>query len=149
MLLTLLGSVRPKPFFPRRSVMKRFKNLLMGCFALTLAIAGISVQAEAQRKNDREVRDIVRSLDSKIDDFQSGLSYQLKSSSADQQEIEDVLADIKSLRASLGKFQTNLDGRRENRYDVTDILDASTSIKSFLDENKQTPRTQSNWAKIM
>jgi hypothetical protein len=140
-----MTAVRLAPVFPRRSAMKRFRKLLTASFALILVIAGVSVQAEAQRKNDREVRDVVRSLNSKIDDFQSGLSYELKSSSADQQEMDDVLSDLKDLKDSLNNFQTNLDQHRENRDDVTHIIDAATSIDGFLNENKQNGRIDSDW----
>ena len=128
--------------------MKRFKNLFVGIIALTLVVVGVSVTAEAQRKNEREIRDVVRSLNSKIDDFQAGLSYQLRSSSTDQQEIDDIQADIKALQEGVNNFQTNLDQHRENKDDVTDIIDSATSINSFLDENKQNGRIDSDWAEV-
>ena len=128
--------------------MKKINNALTAAFALMIFIAGISVEANAQRKNDREVRDVVRSLNSKIDDFQSGLSFQLRSSSADQQEIDDVLNDLKNLKESVNKFQTNLDGRRENRDDVTEIIDSATPINSFLSQNRQNGRIDGDWGEV-
>lgn len=128
--------------------MKRFRNLLTVSFALTLVIVGVTLKTEAQRKDDRDVRDIIRSLNSKIDDFQSTFSYQLKSSSSDQQEIDDVLSDLKDLKDSVNKFQTNMDVRRENQDDITDIIDAATSINSFLDENKQNGRIAGDWGTV-
>ncbi|MGH9820215.1 MAG: hypothetical protein ACRD43_08590, partial [Pyrinomonadaceae bacterium] len=86
--------------------MKKLEKVLAAVFASILVVGGFSVEASAQRKNDRDVRDIVRSLNSKIDDFSSALSYQLKSSSADQQEMDDVITDLKDLKDSLNTFQT-------------------------------------------
>ncbi|MEP6849217.1 MAG: hypothetical protein ABI999_10205, partial [Acidobacteriota bacterium] len=128
--------------------MKHFRGALTALVAGIVLLAGAAVDASAQRKNDREVRDVVRSLNSKLDDFQSDLSYQLKSGSADPQEVDDVLADLKSLKDGVGSFESNLDARRENREDVTNIIDAATSINSFLDENRQNGRIESDWGEV-
>ena len=37
--------------------------------------SGLGVAAEAQQKNDRQVRDIVRSLNSRVDDFRYSLGW--------------------------------------------------------------------------
>lgn len=128
--------------------MRRFRNPLTAAFALILLIAGLSVQAEAQRKNEREVRDIIRGLNSKIDDFQYNLDYQLRSSSADQQDVDDVTADLSDLKDSINKFQTNLDQRRENRDDVSDIIDAAKGVDGFLNANKQNRGIEDDWSAV-
>ena len=68
--------------------MSRLRSMFTGYFVIGLMILGSVGQSNAQtRRSEREVRDIVRSLRSKIDDFQYNLTYQLKSNSVDTDEI--------------------------------------------------------------
>jgi len=110
---------------------------------------GVAVQADAQtRRNQREIRDIVRNLSSKIDDFRYGLTYQLRNNSADQQEIDDVTNDLQDLQKSVRSFSDNLDQRRENADDVSTIIDASQRIDDFLQSNPQNRKIQNDWASV-
>jgi septal ring factor EnvC (AmiA/AmiB activator) len=79
---------------------------------MSLGLAGI---AEAQKRNDKDIRDAVRSLDSKIDDFESNLRYQMQSSSQNNGQIADAGDEIRDLRDSVQHFQDNYDRKRENR----------------------------------
>ena len=62
----------------RRNVMKRFGNLLTALAAIVFVISSTAAIAEAQRKNERQIRDQVRGLNAQIDDFQFGLDHQLR-----------------------------------------------------------------------
>lgn len=132
----------------RRSVMNRFRGMFSVYAAIALLIFGIAGQADAQRRNEREIRDIVRSLNSKVDDLKYDLEYQLTSSSADRQDIDDVSRDLASLEDKIRTFETNLDQRRENRDDVSAILDAARNIDQFLRSNRQNQRIESDWASV-
>ncbi len=112
-------------------------------------IFGVAAQADAQtRRNQREIRDIVRSLSSKIDDFRYGLTYQLRNNSADDQEIQDVENDLKDLQKSVRQFSDNLDQRRENADDVSAILDTAQRIDEYLESNPQNRKLESDWANV-
>lgn len=128
--------------------MSRIRNILPVLFVVGATIFGLSIQADAQRRNEKEVRDIVRSLNSKIDDFSYGLKYQLTSSSADQQDIDDVSRDVRDLQDKVRAFQTNMDARRENRDDVTEIISSAKNIDSFLLSNRQNRQIQSDWSEV-
>lgn len=128
--------------------MRRFTSLFSVYAAIGLMVFGLAGQADAQRRNERETRDIVRSLNSKIDDFQYGLEYQLKSSSADPRDAGNISADLRDLQDKITAFDENLTAKRENRDDVSDILSSARTIDQFLNSNRQNSKLQTDWAGI-
>ena len=113
-----------------------------------MVFLGLAGQADAQRRNERETRDIVRSLNSKVDDFKYNLDYQLKSASMDPQSVTDVSTDLRDLKDRIAAFETNLTAKRENRDDVSDIVRAANNIDEFLETNQQGRKLQSDWMAI-
>jgi len=129
--------------------MSRFRNVFTGYFVVGLMILGSVGQSNAQnRRSEREVRDIVRSLRSKIDDFQYNLTYQLKNNSADTDEIVEIENDLRDLGSKINEFETNLDRRRENRDDVSRILDAARNVNDYLSLNRQNRRIETEWTSV-
>ena len=129
--------------------MSRFRSILSAYFAVGLLVFGIAGQASAQTKrSEREMRDIIRSLRSKIDDFQFNLNYQLLSNSADGDEIVEVERNLRVLNDRIDNFESNLDRRRENADDVSRILSAAGSVDNYLKQNQQNRRIENEWAGI-
>ena len=90
-----------------------------GIAVFSLAILAIftvsgAVQAQ-QRINTKEVRDTIRDLNMKIVDFQNRLSYQLESSSSDQQQSDAVMNDLRQLQSRIRGFDQDVVARRDNR----------------------------------
>lgn len=108
-------------------------------------IAGQAVSVDAQRRNDRDIRDAVRSLNSKIEDFEYNLRYQMQSSSANNTRVADVSDEIRDLRDAVQQFQDNYDRRRENRDDVNRIAEAARRVEQFLKANPQNRRVEDEW----
>ena len=129
--------------------MSRLRSMFTGYFVIGLMILGSVGQSNAQnRRNEREVRDIVRSLRSKIDDFQYNLTYQLKNNSADTDEIVEIENDLRDLGSKINEFETNLDRRRENRDDISRILDAARNVNDYLSLNRQNRRIETEWTSV-
>lgn len=129
-------------------MMNKIRNrfsLSLAAFSIVIALAGL---ADAQRRNDRDIRDAVRSLNSKIADFEYNLRYQMQSSSANNGDLAGVSDDIRGLRDSVRRFQDNFDRRRENRDDVNDIVSAARRVDQFLLNNSQNRRVQDDWAGV-
>ena len=125
--------------------MKRFK-VILSVYALVAAVVfGAVGTADAQRRNEREVRDLVRSLNAKVDDFRFGIDYQLRSSSADRQEIDDLKNSLGDLQTKVDAFDQNLRARRENRDDINEIIQSAKNVDSFLRTNRQNQRVESDW----
>ena len=147
MLHSAQGSVC-HPRFLRRNEMRRIWNILSISFVIGIVFFALSDQVNAQRRSEREIRDTVRSLNSKIDDFAYGLNYQLQSSSADQQEAGDAARDIRDLQDKVRAFQSNLDLHRENRDDVSEIIFSAKNIDGFLVSNPQNGQIRNDWQSV-
>jgi TolA-binding protein len=116
---------------------------------IALTILGFAAQADAQtRRNEREVRDTIRTLRSKIDDFQYNLTYRLDTNSADNDEVTEIEKNLRSLHGRINEFETNLDRKRENRDDVARILAAAQNVNDYLNQNQQTRRIETDWTSI-
>ena len=128
--------------------MKRFGNSLAMIAMITTIVFGTVGLAQAQKRNDRDVRDAVRTLSSKLDDFEYDLRYQMQSSSDNNDDVSAVTDDIRSLRDSVKQFQRNLDQKRENRRDVEDMITNARQINSFVITSSQNRKIQDGWKAI-
>ena len=128
--------------------MKRLSNLLTAVIAAALMIVAVAGPADAQRRNERQIRDIVRSLNAQIDDFQYGLDHQLRSTSSRNQDVETVHDSIRNLQVKVDEFEENLNNRRENRDDVREIITAAKDVDVFLAQNPQNRRIDTNWQNV-
>ncbi len=118
----------------------------MTAFTMIAAfIFGTAGLADAQKRNDREVRDAVRSLNSKLDDFEYNLRDQMRSSSANNGRVSDISDEIRDMRDNVLHFQDNFDRKRENRDDVKPIVDSARRIDEFLRTNPQNGRVNDDW----
>ncbi len=129
--------------------MKRLGNSFTVIAMITTFVFGTAAVAQAQKRNDREIRDAVRSLSSKLDDFEYDLRYQMRSSSENNGDVSAVTDDIRSLRDSVKQFQSNFEQRRENRRDVEDIIMNARQINSFLNTSSQNRRVQDGWKAVI
>jgi hypothetical protein len=120
-------------------------SLLLVVGTMLLGVVGL---ANAQHRNDRDIRDSIRSLNSKLDDFEQDARYQMQSSSANNTEISDLMADVRTVRDRVRIFQENYDRRRENRDDVNQIVDAARHVDEFLQSNPQNRRVQDDWVSV-
>ncbi len=112
-------------------------------------VFGTASMAHAQARNEREVRDALRSLSSRIDDFEYDLRYQMQSSSQNGDELADVADDIRDLRDSVKQFQNNFDRRRENRDDVASIVTSARQINTFISASGQNRRVTDDWSAVI
>jgi len=128
--------------------MKRFINAFGAVAAMGLMVFGVAADANAQQRNERAVRDTVRTLNSQIDDFQYGLEYQLRNSSGGRQEIAEANRSIKNLQEKVNAFDENLNQRRENRDDINEIVTAAKGVDGFLRSNPQNRRLETDWSDV-
>lgn len=129
-------------------VMKRLGKLLSIVSVLSFVVFATAGIADAQRKNERQVRDLVRTLNAQVDDFQYGLDHQLRSTSAASRDIDNVHDRIRDLQSRVDDFEENLNQRKENRDDVRAIINAAKEVDNFLSTNPQNQRINSNWQNV-
>lgn len=123
-------------------------RLLTAAVAAMLVISGFAATAEAQSRNEREVRDTVRALKSRLDDFESNLRFQMQSSSDSNVLLADAQDLVRELRDRMREFEQNLDRKRENRNDARAVIDAAQRIERFLDENPQNQKVMDSWTSV-
>ncbi|HVE57130.1 MAG TPA: hypothetical protein VNB22_09895, partial [Pyrinomonadaceae bacterium] len=129
--------------------MSRFRSVFAVYVAVGLMLCGFAAQTNAQRtRNEREIRNIVQNLDSKVDDLRYSLQYGLKNSSVNDRDADTVENYVSTLDGKIKDFQDNLDQRRENADDVTDILNAAKGINDFLVGNKVNNTVQKDWTGV-
>jgi hypothetical protein len=127
--------------------MSRFRSVFAVYAAIGLMLCGLAAQTNAQNtRNEREVRNTIRSLDSKIDDLRDSLSYGLKNSSVNSQDADTVENYLSTLGGKVRDFEDNFNQRRENADDVSDILNAAKGINDFLVTNRINNTVQKDWA---
>lgn len=134
--------------FLARLMMKNLKDTLSFTVMILSLVLGLSGLASAQKRDDREIRDAIRSLNSKIEDFETNLRYQMQSTSASGDQFSDVTSDIRALRNSVQQFQDYYDRKRENRDDVSSIVAAARRIDEFMRSSRQNQRVEDDWAGV-
>lgn len=126
-----------------RNIGKRLSTVLAASF-IALGLFGA---AHGQQRNDRQVRDLVRSLNSQIDNFHYTLENELRNDSGNQ-SLEDAANGLQDLQDRVNSFEDNLNQRRENRDDMNNIVDAAKSVDSAFASNRQNQRIQRDWDAI-
>lgn len=129
--------------------MSRLKSVFSVYVAIGLMIFGTTLQTNAQlRRNERDVRDIVRSLSSKVDDFRYSLTFLLRNNSADRQEVTNVENDLKNMQDKIRAFSDNFDRKRENADDIRDIINAAQIVDEYLNNNPQNRKIDNDWSNV-
>jgi len=114
-----------------------------------LMIFGFAAQADAQAiRNERNVRDITRNLNSKIDDFKFSIDNELSRNSISREEETDIINNLRDFETSLDKFEDKFQRRRENADDVRDVLSAAKMVNDFLISKRLAATTERDWASI-
>lgn len=128
--------------------MKNTLRSISGFAIVAFVLLSFSVSAEAQRRNDREVRDMLRTLNSRLDDFSYGFQSRLRSNSADPALQDEADANIRGLERAVSDFQVNFDNRRDSGDDINKIVTAAQPINSMLRSGYQSPRIRDDWQKV-
>jgi len=126
--------------------MRNYRNALSvaACFA-ALLFSSVTL-ADAQIHSDRDVRDALRSINSKLDDFDANMSYQSESTGTG--DSGRIARQIEDLRKAVDHFQDKLDSHRENARDVELIVNSAAVIDDFLFQNPQNRRVTDDWQAV-
>jgi len=129
--------------------MSRFRSVFAFYVTIGLMLCGFAAQGVAQRtRNEREVRNIVRNLNSKVDDFRYSLDFGLRNSRVNDTDAGAIENYLSTMDGKIKEFEGNLDQRRDNAQDVTDILSAAKSVNDFLVSNKVNNTVQKDWTAV-
>lgn len=128
--------------------MKRLGNFYIVIALISFVLLATAGSADAQRRNERQIRDLVRTLNAQVDDFQYGLDYQLRNTSSPVEDVENVHDSIRALQTKIDDLEERLNNRSDNRDDVREIIWAAKEVDTFLVQNPQNRRIQTGWQGI-
>ena len=144
------GQLWPDAFYKSEIFkMKRFSNAFWSFAVIGVVLLGVSASADAQARNQREVRDLVRTLTAQVDDFQYGLDYELKNNSAGTRaNTGDINRSLRNLQDKITHFDENFLARRENRDDANEIITSANDVEASLVTITLNRRLQADWADV-
>jgi hypothetical protein len=129
--------------------MNRFRGIFSVYLMIGFMVFGLFAQANAQNRNEREVRDLTRQLNNKVDSFQNVLSNQLRrNSKIERQDKEKLEDDVQNVKDDIRGFETSFNRQRETANDVTKILESAKIVNDFIKYNSIDSRTDRNWEDI-
>lgn len=129
--------------------MKRFSNALLSFAAIFAVSLGFAASGDAQTRNQRQVRDLIRSLNAQVDDFQYGLEYELRNNSAGSRTNANELNNgLRQLQDAVTAFDENFQARRENRNDINDIVAAASVVERALGSITVNRRLEADWQDV-
>jgi len=129
--------------------MNRFRGVFSIYLTVALMVLGFISQADAQNnRNQREVRNIVQSLLSEVDDFRYSLDSELSRTSISRSERDDINNDISGLEDAISQFEGKFQRSRESSDDVTDILQAAKTVNDFVTNRRYGTSFQTDWTNV-
>ncbi len=127
--------------------MKRFYNTLLSFAAVGFVLFGVAVNADAQQRSVREVRDAVRTLNSQIDDLQYTVDFEVKNNGGSA-SLSDADTALRNLKDKVGAFDKNVTARRENRDDVNEIITAAKDVDAALRNASLSRSIRDDWSDV-
>ena len=116
--------------------------------AMMIIITSAAGLADAQRRNERQIRDSLRTLNAQIDEFQYGLDHHLRSTSAPATQLEEMHDSVRDLQTAVDDFEENLNNRRDNRDDIRQITMSAIGVDAFLMGNPQNRKIETSWQAV-
>ena len=129
--------------------MSRLKNLFSAYLTLVLLFTGFVVSANAQRnRNNRDVRDTVRSLSSKIYDFQNSLSGEFRNANNNRRDRNDLEDYLRNMDKEVRDFEAQFNRQSETGDDVSAILNEAKKADALIERLSFSQRTYDQWLEI-
>jgi len=129
--------------------MSSLRSVFPVYLVIGLMILGFGATADAQVvRNERNVRDILRSLNSKIDDFKYTFENEVSRNSISRDEESEVNANLRDFETSISQFEDKFQRRRENADDVTNVLSAAKVIHTALDGKRFGVTLEKEWTSV-
>ena len=129
--------------------MNRFRGVFSVYLVIGLMVFGTGANAEGQnRRSEREVRNILRDLNSKIDDFRFELDNEFRRSSISRNEQNEINNNIEDLENNISKFEGKFQRRRESANDVERILDSAKNVNDFVIRQRFSGKAAGYWTNV-
>ncbi len=121
-------------------------NNVRSIFASFLVLATVfAAGVSAQNRNERDVRDALRSLTTSLDNFEYDLRYQMQSSSASSGDVQNAQDNVRALREDIKYFQESFERKRENQADVDNIVTSARNVHDLVISGGMNRRVTEGW----
>lgn len=121
-------------------------NNVRSFFASFLVLATVfAAGVSAQNRNERDVRDALRSLTTSLDNFEYDLRYQMQSSSASSSDVQNAQDNVRALREDIKYFQESFERKRENQADVDNIVTSARNVHDLVISGGMNRRVTEGW----
>ncbi len=128
--------------------MNKFKNLFSVYLAVGLIMFGFAANLHAQNRNQQDVRVILRSLNSEIDDFRYSFDAEMSRNSVNRNDKNAINKNVNKLESSISEFDGKFQRGRETSRDVTNILTDAKFINDYVYQQKFGQNVQSDWLNV-
>jgi hypothetical protein len=127
--------------------MKNIRNRFIAALSVGLMIFASLAQVSAQRSrvNEREVRDTLRRLAVKLDDFRYNLDYELKQQRASQADEDAIFDSFDDLQRQVTDFQNRFSRRRDSQQDVSNLLAQAKTVDENLSRLRLNSTLRREW----
>lgn len=125
--------------------MKKSQKFAVYIFLFVIALTGSAVSSIAQRALDRQTRDLVRTLDSQVDDLRYAIEYDVDVNSASV-DRGNLVRSLDNLRQKIALFSDNFLARRENRDDIEAIIIAAKDVDAAIRPGNTNRKIETDWA---
>jgi hypothetical protein len=127
-------------------MIRRMQYMLMT--ALMVALAGVSITAQAQRpyRNDRAVRQVLNRIDNRTNQFRTSMDAALDRSRIDGTRREDNINQfIQEFDNAVEQLRNRFNNRTETTADVQEVLNIASRIDRFMQRNRLNANAQNDW----
>jgi hypothetical protein len=122
--------------------------------ALIVAFAALSVTVvQAQRRtsgmNNRQVRQLIVSIENRTDVFRASLDRRLDRSRVNNTRTEDNINQfVADFESATDRLRDRFNSRQETEVDVQEVLNRAAPIDSFMRRNRVGAQPERDWASL-
>lgn len=107
---------------------------------------GGSGNNRTSRISDYQMNQLLQSIETRADTFQSSLAQALNRSRANGTIREDEINNfVRDFEVATDKLRNNFNGRRATNADVEEVLNRGWAINNFMKSNRLGTTTESHW----
>ncbi len=130
--------------------MNRVRRIFSASFVILLALASVGMEAQAQRRGrNAQVRQLVRSIETRTDAFRNSLGNALDQSTIDNTRREDnVNQFVSDFESATDQLSTRVQSRQFGTADIQLVLDRASLIDRFMRRNRVGGQAEIEWASI-
>jgi hypothetical protein len=131
--------------------MNMFRRIVS--LALVLALAGMSVMAQTQRRayrtNDRQIQTLLNRLENRSDVFQRSFSDAVNGGRYGGTNRDDnINQTVSDFRTAIDTLHSNFNNRRDNTQDVQNVLDRASTINTYFSRARLNTRANTDWENV-